>query len=151
MSKKKRGGQLSSGSHRQPDGNDYEVGYCRPPKHSQFKPGQSGNRRGRPKSSQNLATIARRRFAQKIPMREAGKVRKVVTLEAGVARLIERALRGDHRAMMLFFNLARSVEVPETDRMADWKAILPLLSDEELEFLGRIVTRYESKLNEEKK
>lgn len=28
--------------------NDYEVGYKKPPKHSQFKKGQSGNPKGRP-------------------------------------------------------------------------------------------------------
>ena len=28
---------------------DYEVGYGKPPKHSRFKPGQSGNPKGRPR------------------------------------------------------------------------------------------------------
>ena len=35
------------------DGNkdDGRVGYCRPPKHSRFKAGQSGNPKGRPKKN----------------------------------------------------------------------------------------------------
>ena len=35
----------------------YQVGYCRPPLHSRFKPGQSGNPKGRLKQSRNLRSI----------------------------------------------------------------------------------------------
>jgi len=33
---------------------EYEVGFGKPPKDTQFKPGQSGNTAGRPKGSKNL-------------------------------------------------------------------------------------------------
>ena len=33
----------------------YEVGYGRPPQHTQFRPGQSGNPAGRRKGVRNLA------------------------------------------------------------------------------------------------
>ena len=36
-----------------PDGN-YEVGYGRPPKHTRYKPGQSGNPAGTPPARTNL-------------------------------------------------------------------------------------------------
>ena len=35
---------------------DYEVGYKKPPIHTRFKPGVSGNPKGRPKGTKNLAT-----------------------------------------------------------------------------------------------
>lgn len=35
---------------------DYEVGYAKPPKHTQFKPKQSGNPGGRKKGSRGLKT-----------------------------------------------------------------------------------------------
>jgi len=33
---------------------NYDVGYCKPPKDTQFKPGQSGNAKGSPKPKTNL-------------------------------------------------------------------------------------------------
>lgn len=144
MSKKKNGGKSSFGRDDPPNDDDYEIGYCRPPKHSQFKPGQSGNRKGRPRGSQNLDTIIRRRLAQRIPMREAGKMRKVSTLEAGVARLVDKAIsRGDHRALVLLFDFARSAQVPEIEEGYPWRDILPLLTVDELRFFERIAQRAE--------
>ena len=36
---------------------DYKVGYKRPPLHTRFQKGQSGNPRGRPKGSKNFSTL----------------------------------------------------------------------------------------------
>ena len=125
-------------SHRATDDAPYEIGYCKPPKHTQFKPGQSGNRKGRPKGTQNFTTIARHRLAQPVVVREGAKVRKVSTLDASFARLIEQALRGDHRAIRLLLDVARSVELPETERRMSLEQLLPLLSDHQLEVLKQV-------------
>ena len=39
------------------DKTDYKVGYKKPPLHTRFRKGQSGNPRGRPRGSKNLSTL----------------------------------------------------------------------------------------------
>ena len=38
----------------------YPIGYKKPPRDTQFKPGQSGNFKGRPKGAKNFATVDRK-------------------------------------------------------------------------------------------
>src|SRR5436190_1680469 len=81
--------------HRKPNG----VGYKRPPDHTKFRPGHSGNPKGRPKQHRNLATDLREELAQLIPIREDGKARRVTKQRAFVKGLIQRAVNGDARAV----------------------------------------------------
>ena len=68
-SKDTRRKEASAKSPRAPrESND--IGYCKPPKHSQFKPGRSGNPRGRPKGAKNETTILREILNKRIAIRE---------------------------------------------------------------------------------
>jgi hypothetical protein len=90
----------------QPEGTD-EVGYCRPPKHSQYKPGQSGNRKGRPKGSRNLRSELRKDLAELLPIIVGGKRRRVPALVAVQRVQLQQALKNDHRAALLMFKNAK--------------------------------------------
>jgi hypothetical protein len=85
---------------------DYEVGYGRPPKHTRFKPGQSGNPNGRPKGHRNFKTDVVDMLKTPVTVRENGRARQVSTQEATLLRLRERALGGDQRALDRIIELA---------------------------------------------
>jgi len=78
---------------------DYVVGYGRPPKRTQFAQGQSGNPNGRPKGSQNLASVLLKTMRQRIKVTENGRVRYITKLEAVIVQLVNKALGGDVSAI----------------------------------------------------
>lgn len=84
---------------------DYEVGYGRPPRRTQFKPGSSGNPKGRPRGSKNLATIVRQVLDARVAVRERGRVRTITKREALFAQLVHEGLSGNLRAIELLFKI----------------------------------------------
>src|SRR5215208_5008670 len=78
---------------------DYAVGRGRPPAHSRFKPGQSGNPGGRKKGSRNLKSVLEDVMLEEIEMTENGCKRTVSMLEALIKRAVQEGLRGDLRAI----------------------------------------------------
>jgi hypothetical protein len=102
----------------------YEVGRGKPPRSSQFKPGQSGNPGGRRKGSVNLKTIMTAVLESEIELTENGRKRKVPLLEAIILRQAQDALRGQLRAIDSLLDryerhagheAERSCELPEED------------------------------------
>jgi Family of unknown function (DUF5681) len=85
----------------------YQVGYCRPPLHSRFKPGQSGNPKGRPRQSRNLRTIVKQVLSEDMQIREGGRLRRMSAGEALVRTILARAFKGDPKALASLILLAR--------------------------------------------
>src|SRR5438552_8219948 len=81
------------------DSNGYEVGYRKPPTHTQFRPGQSGNPAGRRKGVRNLATDVKRMLSTPVKIKEDGRSRTRSTQEAALMVLREKALHGDTRGL----------------------------------------------------
>jgi Family of unknown function (DUF5681) len=81
-----------------PNSFEYEVGYARPPIDSRFKPGQSGNRKGRPKGRKNMLSILDAVLKEPVLIRKGNVVRKVSTAEAIMRALAVKAMKGDAKA-----------------------------------------------------
>ena len=75
-----------------------KAGYGRPPKDSRFKPGRSGNPRGRPKGVRNLRSDFNEVMTKRVRIREDGELRYVSRQEALLLSLCVKALQGDTRA-----------------------------------------------------
>lgn len=88
----------------------YAVGFAKPPKKHQFKPGESGNPKGRPKGVKNLATDLEEELGEKLLVIEAGKQQAVTKQRAMLKALVAKALKGDVRAASTLLNLIPSVE-----------------------------------------
>jgi Family of unknown function (DUF5681) len=89
-------------------GGEYPVGFCKTPVHSRFKPGQSGNLKGRPKKVAKAAEEGdefQRVLLQEIPITKDGRRTFVTAKEAFYQRLLGTALSGDMRAMSLLVKL----------------------------------------------
>ncbi len=84
---------------------DYEVGYRKPPKATQFKPGQSGNAKGRPKGTKNFKTDLLEELQERIQIKEGGKGLSVSKQRAFIKSLMARAVKGDTRAANLLLNM----------------------------------------------
>lgn len=83
-----------------PTGGDYDIGWCKPPKHTQWKKKQSGNMRGRPAGRLNNETLVKMYhavlFELMVPVK--GKRRGIPMLHAILLTHSQRALQGDQKA-----------------------------------------------------
>lgn len=76
----------------------YEVGYGKPPKEARFRPGHSGNPRGRPKKPKSIRERFERELARKVAVREDGRVKKIPKIDLWVRRVIADAMTLIRRA-----------------------------------------------------
>lgn len=87
------------------DGHQSEekIGYKHPPRKHQFKPGQSGNPRGRKKAAIGLRKILEQELTATIRIDVgkpgAPKTMSLSKLQVVVKRLVEKAMKGDQRAI----------------------------------------------------
>jgi len=84
---------------------NYNVGYAKPPKATQFKRGKSGNPAGRPKGSKNYMTVLITAAKEKITVTINGRPQRISKFEAICKQIMNNALKGDARAQRQVFDL----------------------------------------------
>jgi hypothetical protein len=87
---------------------DYDVGYKKPPRHTQFPKGKSGNEAGRPKRALDIRKSLTEMLTEPVGIRIDGKARKVSTLEAGLLTLRTNLLKGDPQAFNTLIRVMNS-------------------------------------------
>lgn len=96
------------------------IGYKRPPPETKFKPGQSGNRKGRPKGRPNMADAIRQSATEPVTVIVDGKKRTMSTAEAMIRKCWTDALKGEKHAISLVIGLldmtGRTSDIGEEER-----------------------------------
>jgi hypothetical protein len=86
----------------------FVVGYKKPPQHSRFQQGRSGNPRGKQKGVRNLGSDVKRTLEVPVRFNDQGRAKRVSTQEAALLRLREKALKGDARSLNQLLDLAKT-------------------------------------------
>src|SRR5438045_3628242 len=90
-------------------GGQNEVGYGRPPAQHQYKPGQSGNPRGRPRDTHvEFKTLVARGLDERVRVQTPRGVKATTVREVLAKKLIAKALDLDPKAWKLLLQLTNN-------------------------------------------
>lgn len=90
---------------RSPSNAQKRVGPGRPPEHSRFKPGASGNPKGRPPKKRDLKKLVEEELDQPVWITENGKRLRLTKREIIVKTLVNDAAKGEAKALATLVKL----------------------------------------------
>lgn len=99
------------------------IGYRQPPATSQFRKGQSGNPRGRPKNRRRdipYDTV----LGQMVTIREDGRERRVTAAEAFLLQLTQKGLAGDSAAARASLDAIEAARASRSDSVPGLSKII---------------------------
>lgn len=117
-----------------------KSGYGNPPAEHRFKPGQSGNKKGRPKGSKNTYTLLQGILDQKITVTEGNKQIKISKKIAMLTQLVNKGVQGEIKAIAALLPHMLASDMKEEDKA---KALAVLNSDDK-----KIIENYLSRFDE---
>lgn len=85
----------------------YKVGYGKPPIHTRYQKGTTGNPKGRPAKSKSLPDLFQAELDRKIVAIVGGKRKRIAKAEAIAKQQVDRALKGDERALNSIIKLTQ--------------------------------------------
>ena len=106
---------------KQPAEHDYEVGYGRPPKATRFKPGQSGNPKGRKRKPKSVQAQMQTVLSKKIDITEGGQTKRLTLQEVMLRNIANKAVKGDLRAASFVLGLINSEAAAQSDTIDESK------------------------------
>lgn len=109
------------------------VGFGRPPRSHQFRPGQSGNPRGRPRGAKSESTLLRDILGRKIRHQTGDRGRMISILEGILLRMADQALRGEIKSATFLLNRFAALVSGELEPSD--------LSDDDRQILQRFAAR----------
>jgi Family of unknown function (DUF5681) len=118
------------------DERDYEVGYGKPPRHSHFAKGQSGNPRGRSPGAKNMKTLLTKALNELVVVTDHGGRRKVSKREAIVTQLVNRSAKADFKAIQILLGMLRDSEGDTDPHSSD-----PTFTEADQQIIARIKAR----------
>ena len=119
---------------------DYAVGFGKPPIHTRFAKGRSGNPRGRPKGANNLATLLEQELNAPVTINENGQRKSVTKLQAAVKQLVNKAASGELRALQQLLALNRLL-----DESAGETALEPIAREFDQQLIRGVLERMQRK------
>jgi Family of unknown function (DUF5681) len=122
---------------------DYEVGKCRPPLASRWKPGQCGNPKGRPKKAYGAATMARKALDRPLPVIVGSRKAQMTVREIAYRKLGDKAAAGDQKALYFLLDLANEHQPLEPGSSGD------VLSAHQNEIIQQFLKRHQQRGNDE--
>ena len=114
-------------------GKSYSIGYGKPPRQHRFRPGHSGNPKGRPMGKKNTATLVREILDRKIEVRSGGTTRKVTVREGILTGFAQASLKGDTKsAAFLLQRYDQPVDEQEAVLIGEEEEILAVYAEDYL-------------------
>ena len=82
----------------------YEIGYGKPPVETRFRPGQSGNPRGRPRKQLSVFDVIDKLLREKVPVKIGGDVKMMTRQNIALRAVSNRAMNGDLKAFQFLLD-----------------------------------------------